>query len=333
MKKLLAFVVFLVLGIVLFSGVIKTVGWDEVWSAIHEFWGGKGILLLVLTLLMLSFGAMRWREVLRYQGYQIPFASLLKQYFGGFSLSFFFPMVFFGNELFRSYSLKEFYEVPLPRAIVSVAIERFLDATTYLLFLGVGIAFLLISKSIFISSAFWWILLAVGVLIAILGFFYFKSHKKESIVRMFFPRLNGNNGFLEMERELFYFFRLRNKTFWEGIFLSLAKVSCALLRTIVLAGLLGKFIGLLPAITITGFSFLSLLIPIPGQLGVHEVLQVLVFQSLGFEGHTGAAFAFLVRAAELVVALGGLILFAYLGIALAKRLMLNKAINMFQKFF
>jgi len=133
MRKLLAFVVFLVLGIILSSGVVQAVGWSEVWSVIQEFFGGKGALLLVLTFLMLFMGAVRWRGILRYQGYQVPFSSLLKQYFGGFSLSFFFPMVFFGNELFRAYVLREFHQVPLPRAIVSVTVERFLEATTYLL--------------------------------------------------------------------------------------------------------------------------------------------------------------------------------------------------------
>jgi len=145
MKKLLAFVVLLALGVILFSSVVQAVGWGEVWSSAQEFWGEKGVLLIVLTFLMLSLGAVRWREILRYQGYQVPFSSLVKQYFGGFSLSFFFPMVLFGNELFRSYALREFHQIPLPRAIVSVAVERFLDATVYILFLGGGIAFLLIS--------------------------------------------------------------------------------------------------------------------------------------------------------------------------------------------
>ena len=333
MKRLLAFVIFLVLGIILFSSVMQAVGWNEVWSAIQKFWGGKGVLLFILTLLMLSLGAVRWREILRYQGYQVPLLSLLKQYFAGFSLSFFFPMVFFGNELFRSYALLEFHKVPLPRAIVSVAIERFLDATAYILFLGIGIGFLLISKSVLISSFFWWILLGAGVLAMALVFFYFKSHRKESIVRMFFPRIAGTNGFLEMEQELLHFFRLRNRIFWEGLFLSFAKVSFTLLRTFVLVALLGEFIGFFPAIAITGFSFLSLLIPIPGQLGSHEALQILVFQSLGLASHTGAAFAFVVRAVEIVVAIGGLILFLHLGISLLKRAVLNKAEHMFQKFF
>jgi len=333
MKRLLAFIVFLVLGIFLFSSVVQAVGWQQVWSAIQEFWGGKGMLLLVLTLLMLFLGVVRWREILRSQGYQVPFSSLLKQYFGGFSLSFFFPMVFFGNELFRSYALREFHQIPLPRAIVSVAVERFLDVTAYLLFLGVGIAFLLVSKSVLIPPPFWWILLGVGVLALALAFFYFKSHRKESIVRIFFPRIKETNGLLEMEQELLHFFRLGNRAFWEGLFLSFAKVSFALLRTIVLVGFLGKFIGFLPAITITGFTFLSLLVPIPGQLGTHEALQVLVFQSLGFQGYAGAAFAFLVRAAEFVVALGGLVLFLRLGISLLKRLMLGKFERIFQKLF
>ena len=333
MKRFLAFVVFLVLGIVLFSNVMQAVGWSEVWSAIQEFWGGKGVLLFILTLLTLFLGALRWREVLRYQGYQVPFSSLLKQYFAGFSLSFFFPMVLFGNELFRSYALLEFHKVPLPRAIVSVAVERFLDATTYLLFFVAGIAFLLVSKSIVISSFFLWALLGAGALAIALAFFYFKSHRKESIVRMFFPRIAGTNGFFKMEQELLYFFRLRNRAFWEGLFLSFAKVSFTLLRTIVLVGLLGEFIGFFPAITITGFSFLSLLIPTPGQLGIHEALQIFVFQSLGLASHTGAAFAFVVRVVEIVVAVLGLMLFLHLGVSLLKRAVLSKAEHIFQKLF
>ena len=154
MKRLLAFVVFLVVGIVLFFVVVQNVGWGEMQSAIGTFWGIKGALLLVLTFLMLFLGAVRWREILRSQGYQIPFSSLQKQYFGGFALSFFVPMVFFGSELFRSYALREFHGIPLARGIVSVAIERFLDVTIYLVFLVVGVTFLLISKSLFIPMLF-----------------------------------------------------------------------------------------------------------------------------------------------------------------------------------
>lgn len=332
MKRFLVFVVFLVVGIILFSSVVRTVGWQEIWNLIQEFWGEKGILLFVLTLLMLFLGVVRWREILRYQGYKISFFSLCKQYFGGFSLSFFVPMVFLGSELFRAYALKEFHQVPLQRGIVSVVVERFLEITTYLFIIGAGIIFLILSKSVLMPVFFWWIISGVVILGGALLFFYLKSHRKESIIRMFFPRIKGNNGFLEMEQEILHFFRLRNRAFWEGLFLSFSKVSFALLRTFVLAGFLGKFIGLFTAITITGFSFLSLLIPIPGQLGVHEALQVLVFQSLGFQGHTGAAFAFLVRAAEFAVAFGGLILFLRLGCLLLNRLFLGNLERIFNSF-
>ena len=82
-----------------------------------------------------------------------------------------------------------------------------------------------------------------------------------------------------------------------------------------------------------GLPFLSLFIPIPGQLGFHEALQVLAFQSLGLEGHMGVAFAFLIRAAELVVAFGGLILFLRIGTALLHRLFLGNLERIFQKLF
>ena len=89
MKRLLAFAIFLIIGIVLFSSVVRTVGWQEAWNTIQEFWGGKGLLIFILSLLMLSIGVVRWREILRHQGYSLPFFSLFKQYFGGFALSFF----------------------------------------------------------------------------------------------------------------------------------------------------------------------------------------------------------------------------------------------------
>jgi len=333
MKRLLAFVALLVLGIILFSSVLRFVGWDEIWSAIQGFWGGKGVLLILLTFLMLFVGAIRWSEILRHQGYRVSFWSLLKQYFGGFALSFFFPMAFFGSELFRAYALREFHEVPLQRGIVSTVVERFLELTAYLLVLGAGIFVLLFFHYALIPPLLWWILLASGMLALALLFFYLKSHRKESILRMFFPRLNDNNGFLEMEQEVLRFFRVRNRAFWEGLFLSFAKAAAALLRTFVLVAFLGGALGFFPALTITGFTFLSLLIPIPGQLGSHEALQVLSFQALGLEGHAGAAFAFLVRAAELVVALFALVLLLRMGAVLVRRLLVSRVERVFQKLF
>ena len=331
MRRILAFVVFLILGIVLFSWVVQMVGWKEIWEVVQEFWGTRGALLLVLTSLMLIFGIVRWREVLRHQGYSISLFSLVKQYLGSFAFAFFVPMVVFGSELFRSYTLKEFHGVPLPRAMVSVAIERILEITSYALILAVGIAFLLIAQSSLIPQLLWWILISVGVSSVVLILFYIKSHRNESIVKMFFPWINGNNGFLGAEQEVLHFFTWRNRAFWEGLFLSFAKVSMALLRTFVLAGFLGKFIGFFPAVTITAFSFLSLLVPIPGQLGSHEALQVLVFQSLEIESHLGAAFAFLIRASEIVIALVGIVIFFRLSISLLQSLMVNKLTRLFQK--
>ena len=138
--------------------MVQSVGWSEVWSVSKGFLGQKGVLLLALTLLMLAVGTLRWKEILRHQGYFLPLASLFKQYIGGFALSFFFPMVFFGGELFRSYAIKEFHGVPLQRAIVSVTVERFLELTAYLFFLAAGIAYLLVSRSVSVPQFFWWVL-------------------------------------------------------------------------------------------------------------------------------------------------------------------------------
>ncbi|MDP2735137.1 MAG: lysylphosphatidylglycerol synthase transmembrane domain-containing protein [bacterium] len=333
MRKFLAFLGFFLLGIILFLSVIRALGWSEIWDVIIQFWGGKGLLLLVLTLGMILLGALRWREILRHQGFYLPLASLLKQYAGGFSLSFFFPMVVFGNEMFRSYSLQELHGVPLQRGIVSVVTERFLEMTAYLMVLAVGVLFLLFSYGPPIPSLLWWILLLIFLLGLALLFFYLKSHRRESILRMFFPKLKNSNGFLEMEQEVLRFFRVQRRAFWEGMFLSFAKAAASLLRTFVLAALLGKSIGFFAGVTVTGFTFLSLVVPIPGQLGSHEALQVLVFQALGLGSHEGAAFAFLVRAAEFAVALLGLIVFFRIGVTLLEKSFLHTIERAFSRLF
>ena len=87
---------------------------------------------------------------------------------------------------------------------------------------------------------------------------------------------------------------------------------------------LGKSIGALPVLSILGFSYLAVMIPIPTALGTHEAIQTFAFNSLGLGAHTATAFTMIIRGAELMVSLAGLVVLFRLGIVLVKNNLFKK---------
>ena len=112
---------------------------------------------------------------------------------------------------------------------------------------------------------------------------------------------------------------------WKGLALSLLRSSAALARTWFLILFLGKAIGLLPSVTVLALFYLALLIPIPAALGSHDAIQAFAFGHMGIGAHTGAAFALVIRVAELILAFVGAFFFLRVGTVLVKSLFIRKA--------
>jgi uncharacterized membrane protein YbhN (UPF0104 family) len=160
---------------------------------------------------------------------------------------------------------------------------------------------------------------------AVIIFFYFKSFKRESMVRFFVK--NGNRQLLEIEKEIFNFFRPKKLLMWKAFLLSFFRATIMFSRTWLLIIFLGKSIGALPALSILGFTYLAVMIPIPTALGSHEAIQIFAFNSLGLGASTATAFTMIIRGAELIVALAGIIILFRLGIILIKNTIFKKLNN------
>ena len=91
---------------------------------------------------------------------------------------------------------------------------------------------------------------------------------------------------------------------------------------------LGKSIGALPVLSVLGFTYLAVMIPIPTALGSHEAIQTFAFNSLGLGASTATAFTMIIRVAELFIALAGVIILFRLGVILIKDVLFKK-INAF----
>ncbi|HEA84669.1 MAG TPA: flippase-like domain-containing protein [Candidatus Wildermuthbacteria bacterium] len=323
MKRFLLSIFSLILGAILFGVVVKNVGWQGIWDTIILLSGPKGVLILLLTLVIWFVSNIRFKRILDGMGHSLPLLVLWPVYLAGFAISFLMPMLILGGELFRAYVLRDRFNVPFQKGAASVLIERLLEMTVLFVIVVFGFVFFFLSVGLPSKELTYIALAVVMIVAALLIFFYITSFKNKSIVR-FFSRGAGNGNILELEREVFRFFTFRNPRFWEGLMWSVIKNLAAIARTWLLVIFLGKTLGFLPILSILSFFYISMLIPIPAALGTHDAFQVFAFGALGAGASTGAAFALIIRAAELLLAIIGIVLVVPLGINLIKNRFLNK---------
>ncbi|MFH1820527.1 MAG: lysylphosphatidylglycerol synthase transmembrane domain-containing protein [Candidatus Nealsonbacteria bacterium] len=328
MKKILSFFVSLLIGIGLLAWIIRLVGWQEILSSFLIFTGWQGMVILFLSFLLLWVSCFKWHLILKSQGYEIKNRELFLPYLTSFAMNYLFQMIIVGGDIFRAYVLREKYDVPWKKAVSSVIIDKILDSTGFILAILTGLGFFLFK--IGLPPANLAIVLGGFLLLMVSGisFFYLKSFRKESIARpiaKFFRKRGLPDGdILEIERETFSYFKPNKTIFWQGIGLSLLRVSLTWLRTWLLILFLGQAIGVWPTLSILGSVYIAMMIPIPADIGVHEVVQVFTFNSLGLGATIAPAFAIIQRGAQLILSLAGIVIFFKLGMGLFKSFLFKK---------
>ena len=316
MKRLILLLGSLLAGLFIFGFLISGVGWQEVREPLQMFSFSKAFVIFLLTGAFLLAGALRWQFVLKGQGCSIPFSSVWRPYLAGFSLLFFIPIVPFASEFFRVSALRDLHKVEFGRGMASVLIDRILEVTSnlFVVIMG-GVLFLFAEHGIPYSVKTLGIICFIGIWFLFLSLLYIRIFQKRSVIQLLWK---GNGGMQEIEKEVFAFFHLKNRFFWQGLFFSFLKSAIGLLRVWALIFFLGKGFAGLAGVTILGFYYLAVLVPIPAALGSHEAIQAVGFGVFGLGAGTGAAFALVVRAVEILFAFAGLALFFHFGLRFMK---------------
>jgi len=335
MRKFLLLLISLLIGIGLFIWILKIVGWQEIKNAFLVFTGWQGLAILSLTILMTLIGNWKWKEILRGENVKISFRELFKPYLAGFAIMFLAPILLLAGEFFRGYVLKKNNSIPWSKGMASVFIDRILEWTANLVVIFFGVLFFLLIIGLPPMKL---LIIFGGVFLFFAGgisYFYLNTFRRKSMARFILKILglknfNQGNAILETEKEIFDFFKPKRKSMWRGFGLSFLRAAAMYLRAWLLILFLGKSIGTLPALSILGFTYLAAMIPIPTALGSHEAIQIFAFNSLGLGFSTATAFTMIIRGAELIVALVGVVILYRLGIGLVKNT-LFKRINNFTK--
>jgi len=324
LKNFFLFLISLLIGIWLFIWIGRVVGWQEIKSAFLVFTGWKGIVIFLLTLLIMIMRNWTWQEVLKVKSVEVSFFELFKIYLAGFSLRVLAPIFTLSDEIFQTLSLKKKSSISWSRGASSVIIERILEWTVNLIIIFFGIIFFFYKSSLpprNLAIIFGGIFLFIFIGIF---FFYFKTFKRESLAKIFFKIFNHriDSQPLEIEREIFDFFK--PKKMWKGFAISFFRAVIMYLRTWFLIFFLGGKISALYALSILGFTCLAIIIPIPTALGSHEAIQTFAFESLNLRASTAAVFTTIIRGAELIIALAGIIILYRSGVSLFKNTLINK---------
>lgn len=336
MKKFLLFFITLFAGIFIFAWVLKFVGWQTIKESLLIFTGWHGATIFGLTLLAAAIGTLKWKEILKGEGIEISLSKIFGPYLAGLSIMYLAPVIILGGELFRAHSLKEKHSVSWSKGMASVIIDRILEWTVTLtiIFLGLNIFIYKISllpeKILIIFGT------AFVLFLAAIGYLYFKIFKKESIIEIIAGMfgLNGikeKKSFLQIEGEIFSFFKIRNRFMWMALAISFLRAFILWARAWVLIVFLGKNIGGVIALSVLGFTYIASLIPIPASLGSHEAIQSFVFNSLGLGIPIATAFTMIIRAAEILLALAGVVVIFKQGLEFIKNITLRKAENITHK--
>ncbi len=319
MRKILVFLFSFLIGLGLFLWIIKWVGWKEIKEILFTFSGYKGLVIIGITLLIWLVEIWKWKFISKSQGYNFSVFNLGEILFASFAVSYLFPTSFFGGEAFKIYAIKKKFSLNWEENLTLNTIEKLLSISVLSLFLIFGATSFLFLTGRSLGNLEIAIVIFIGILTMALAVFYFKIFKKESILR-WLPKFLGINGrkdsyaVEDFEKKIFHFFDFRKNLMWKGLGLSFSANFLILARCwFLLLFLIGKM-NILTALAVLFFIYLSYILPFPAKVGSSEIALAFAFGSLGLGAAGGITFSFILRGAEVLVALFGLTMLMKLGI-------------------
>ncbi|MDP2951010.1 MAG: lysylphosphatidylglycerol synthase transmembrane domain-containing protein [bacterium] len=320
MGKFIKFGLSLFIGLTVFFIVLLKIGVSNATQALGLFFSLQGLSMLAITALLIWLSTVKWKLVLKYQGEKFSTKELTPFILIGLAMSYLTPFAIFGGEIFRVYFFKKKYpNLKAEKAMASVATDRILEVTAFFTFLIFGLLVFGLFGPVFASPLGVFALIFAGFFLSLLLIFYLSNWRKKSalewLIKTFGLKkylLGDRNGemALETEQEVFRFFSLRNKVFWQGLGLAFLEYFGFFVRAVILVFFITGSFEVVKSLAVYSFANLASLTPLPATLGALELSQGFAFSVLGFGFNKGAVFSMVWRATDLFFCFIGLFFFA-----------------------
>jgi len=328
MKKILLFILSVVLGLILFIGVVSYIGVGEISSAFESFSWVTIAFVIGLSFVQIFIVNYRWKLVLEAQGDIVPYKKLFAPKLVGFAISFLTPGLYIGGEPVRAFLLKKQTKVRYSHGFASIIVDKILDFTYPLPFLIGALVYAMFRYDISWEAVSLFVVVLIG-LIVLLCLFYVQTYRGKGFFSALIVllRINRFKRFSKLVDKMLYFenliitfFNNRKDVFIKGLFLSLLGGMIVFIQFILILNALGIQADIVQILVMMVFMILAFLVPIPASLGSFEAGQVIVFTALGHPASIGVAFTLVIRMAELGKLAVGLTLLSNVGLRFLKNL-------------
>lgn len=313
MKKKFFFLISIIIGGLIFTGVYVKLGIKEIIRTLSIFSISEFIFIFIFASLSTLFHTIRWKYILNYyNNFNIPFLKLLGIKLSGFAFSYLTPVIYIGGEPFRALMLKSLTQNRLFKCFSSVYIDKIIELLSIVLLFVIGalLVFLKSDPPLILKLG---VLIVLLISISLTYFLFIRSLKGKSTLSLITKILKIkklNSGLEKAEDLTTYYFK--NKKMLLGSFcLSFLALGFWLIGYWLTFYYLKIDIGLTKLLIVIALNAAIFFIPIPASLGVYETGLALIFPILGLPALKGVAFTLIWRAINLILISFGFLYFVH----------------------
>ncbi len=306
----------LAIGLAIFALLIWSEGPQDIISYIGRFGIFPLLGFLLISILNFCFYSLRWQLIINHHLHNSLHLSFWKVFWHrltGFAVSYLTPAAQVGGEPARIAMLAS-SKVPLKQATSSVVLDIAFELSAYIIFIFAGIVFAIIEGFGDKSS----ILVLFAALAVILGlmilFFATITYNKGFFIHIFrFFRLQKikrlkrfEKSVLETEKMMGQFLNGNTELLIKIVILSFLVISFRVIEVFYISYFFGIYLNFGEAFLIATLPGISLLLPVPGGVGVFEGGFTAVFLALAIPMNA-VAFALIIRVRDIIFITAGTI--------------------------
>lgn len=272
--------------------------------------------IIGLMFIHFIFFNIRWKRILKAQGYEVSLKDLMIYRFAGFSVSYLTPAADFGGEPVMAYLLsKEYKEINMPNSFASVISNRVMDLVVNLSLILLSF-FYVITFFVLPDNLTFLFYITLGVVIVLMLFLYRLFLKKKNPIHRMCEAINlykidavysRKKSIEEFDEILNKFFHNNSKELFIHLFLSLLTSFSIIAIFWSLSRFLGFDFNLMESVVARSIEAIVLsAIPVPASIGFGEASESAWFSIMNIGAASGFSFYLLYRTKDIFFALVGL---------------------------
>ena len=322
------------IGATLFAWMILDIGLNEIINIVKRLhWWQLGLITLTFFA-FLATTTLAFRKILKALGYNLSFKYLYLIQCVKFTVGYITPFLNAGGEPVLVYLLLKRNRIPISQSTSVAIIERVMRATQGLIFITIGLL-----VTILTVPMKWWsypILLTIFVFLCWLlwayyaksldgtGFFKYITKQLRLTKWKFFSHPHNAHVISNIDQTTSKFIKEHPLEFWNAFCYSMGSTVVMILQVYFVILFLGWTPNILTIVIIYATINAIALVPIPAALGTYEASTATVFATQGFGAGSGLVFSLVIRVANIIAIIPGLLLLPYFGLTIRKIVTKNK---------